>query len=232
MKRKSRESGESLLPPSITRNESSPADTPRPLRHRRGTSAERRTTKQHVPMSSTVVCSPKMIPAITPISTTAPPRTSPLLTPMIPLHPPPEMLTPIAGTPVSPPETAQGLHKRTRSATYDSHVTRTPSVGHAKEDYFSIRTRQPSMSDETPTPGPVSAGGVHGGAGAKSEPPSTPNTPGGIMGRLKVFGKMGRRPASESASPNLGDITPTIAAVSPMEVSDLSCDGQPLILAD
>lgn len=222
MKRKSRESGESLLPPSISRNDASPAETPRPLRHRRGTSAERRTTKPHIPMSSTVVCSPKMIPAITPISTTAPPRTSPLLTPMIPLHPPPDMLTPIAGSPVPPTEPPQGSHKRTRSATYDSHITRTPSMGHAKEDYFTIRTRQASMSDEMPTPGPLSAGGVQGGAGAKSEPPSTPNTPGGLMGRLKVFGKMGKRPASESASPILEDATPTIATVSPIEVSCLS----------
>ncbi|KAH6904034.1 hypothetical protein BKA70DRAFT_1299328 [Coprinopsis sp. MPI-PUGE-AT-0042] len=202
MKRKSRESGESLLPPpSISRNESSPADTPRPLRHRRGTSSERRATKQHIPMSSTVVCSPKMIPAITPISTAAPPRTSPLLTPMIPLHPPPDMLTPIAGSPAPPSEGVQGSHQRTRSATFDSHLSRTPSMGQAKEDYFSIRTRQPSMSDETPTPGPVSAGGVQGAAGAKSEPPSTPSTPGGLMGRLK------------SASPILGDTTPTIAAI-------------------
>jgi len=74
-------------------------------------------------------------------------------------------------------------------------------------DYFSLRTRRPSATAVT-TPDDFS--GWSGPNTAKATPtlenpvPSTPNTPGGIMGRLRAFGKTGRRQTSELGSTTSG----------------------------
>ncbi|EAU81628.2 hypothetical protein CC1G_02644 [Coprinopsis cinerea okayama7 len=211
---------ESVLPPSISRvTHEASLESHRKLRHRRTHSIESsRKGSKHIPMSSTVINSPKMIPAVAPVPATALPRSSPLLTPMIPLHPPKEALPPITQSPLPSPANEMApttpFHQRTRSGTVDGSIVRTPSTGPPKEDYFSIR-RQSSTAgpDETPTamslPTPT--------ANAKIEPPPTPSTPSGLMGRLKSFGKMGKRPVSDSASPVLGAVTPTLDTVNPVE---------------
>ncbi|TFK19214.1 WD40 repeat-like protein [Coprinopsis marcescibilis] len=198
---------EMMLPPSISRGDPPSPESTRKLRHRYTSSSDSpRKSSRYVPMSSTVVCSPKMIPVAAPTSINTLPRSSPLLSPMIPLHPPKDHITqsPILGQDQGLP---LPLHQRTRSGTMDGSMNRTPSSGPAKEDYFSIRTRQPSTHGGDDTPMPT----------AKTEP-ATPGTPsGGLMGRLKILGKMGKRPVSESASPVLGAATPTLGALSSSE---------------
>lgn len=115
--------------------------------------------------STTVVRSRNIIPAIPPTSP-PPTRTSPLLTPMIPLHAKEDS------------ESNHG-HRRLRSATLD-HTD--GLVGHGSGDQGSSRTRQPSVFDESP----VSSG----------------NGTGGLMGRLRQFGRIPqKRPVSEVVIP-------------------------------
>ena len=115
--------------------------------------------------SSTVVRSPNIIPAIPP-ATPPPMRTSPLLTPMIPLH---------AKEDIEP----NNGHRRLRSATLDHTES---LVGQGLGDQGPSRTRQPSVSDESPV--------------------SNVNGTGGLMGRLRQFGRTPqKRPVSEVVVP-------------------------------
>ncbi|RDB19018.1 hypothetical protein Hypma_014361 [Hypsizygus marmoreus] len=155
--------------------------------------------------STTVVHSPKMIPALPPA--TAPIRGSPLLTPMIPLH----IHDMSASLPVLASSDATPMPRRIRAATVDSTtdalVGVTPSASTASSDYFSLRTRQPSLLG-TASPAPDDFSGW-GGPGKTD--PQTPSTPGGLMGRLKNFGKMAgksQRPVSEVTTSMSGSVGP------------------------
>ncbi|KAF5335676.1 hypothetical protein D9611_009691 [Ephemerocybe angulata] len=215
-------SKDGFLPPSVTRGADRthvpPPESPRKPRHRPSSSVDSNRRRSRNGSSSTaVIHSPKMIPAIPPVITSFP-RSSPLLTPLIPLIPAKEMLPPILQSPVASPGEANpqtpsaSNHQRSRSGTVDGYVTRTPSTGAGtvKDDYFTLRTRQQSLPvigfDETPaTPGTP-----------RAEPP-TPSTPGGLMGRLKNFGKIAKRPVSDAASPTLGALTPTAETLAAFE---------------
>ncbi|KAF9552075.1 WD40 repeat-like protein [Agrocybe pediades] len=163
--------------------------------------------------SGTVICSPHMIPAVPPAVSPIV-RSSPLLTPLIPLYPSRDMHTPhLPPIPQSPPATSEttptpGFHQRMRSGTVDGSTTPaapllTPSTG--KDDYFSSRARQQGGGV------PGSPDDFSGWSNATPKPePQTPSTPGGLMGRLRNFGKMGRRPVSDiPSSANPGTTTPT-----------------------
>ncbi|KAF5393440.1 hypothetical protein D9757_000632 [Collybiopsis confluens] len=136
--------------------------------------------------SSTVVSSSKMIPAVPPtILGTA--RSSPLLTPMIPLNVSKENTMPLPAIPQSPlvnSTDATPMPRRLRSGTLESsNQTSTGPSG----DYFSVPIRRPSITSSTP-----------------DEVAQTPMTPsGGLMGRLKTFGR-NKKLATELNTPNLG----------------------------
>lgn len=251
-------SGEIMLPPSITRTSgAAPAErtqlpgapqppspeSPRKLRHRNTASTDSpRKASRHIPQSSTVVCSPKMIPIVAPIPSSALPRTSPLLTPMIPLLPHKDGLSTIPQSPLPTPLVSEPLsiltnivsRQRSRSITGDGasggtgsgSIVRTPSANAGTgSDYFAMRTRHISTTgDETPTATHAAVGVVAGTPQPplKTEQPQvpptpTPSTPSGLMGRLKILGKMGKRPVSGTASPGMDAITPTLGTANLLE---------------
>jgi WD repeat-containing protein 48 len=210
------------LPPSVTRNEHdrtpTASDSPRKTRHRPSASLDstgrRRSRHNLSPQSAAVVNSPKMIPAVPPVITNFP-RSSPLLTPLIPIIPAKEMLPTITQSPMASPiaentpaTPSAPTHQRSRSGTVDGSFARTPSTG-AGNDYFTLRTRQQSLSGSEDTPQ---------APGTPKAEPQTPSTPGGFMGRLKSFGKIAKRPVSDTASPILGAMTPTAETIAASEV--------------
>ncbi|KAF9035234.1 hypothetical protein BJ165DRAFT_1355739 [Panaeolus papilionaceus] len=144
---------------------------------------------RHRTTASTVICSLNMVPAISPQA----PLTSsvPLAVPLIPLPAQPDML------PMSPLDTstssARPKHQRTRSGTIDNGLSPT-TPGTSPSEYFTGRTRQPSLSTATP------ADENSGWSGSKAAEPPTPSTPSGLMGKLRNIGKFGRRPPSDTTT--------------------------------
>ena len=178
-----------------------------------------RNQAKQTPSSTTVICSPHMIPAVAPkFSSIA--RSPPLLTPAIPLHlNVRDTLSILPSIPQSPAAnfdvtSTPGSHQRRPSGTTDGIVTAglTPS----KEDYFSIRARQQggvlTPSDD-----------FSGWAGPNKMDPQTPSTPTGLIGRLKSFGKITRRPISDPPNPSLvGLVTPSDETPTQSEVREPS----------
>lgn len=176
--------------------------------------------------SSTVISSPNMIPATHP-HVIAPVRSSPLLTPLIPLHTlngirenanfsvlPPIPQSPPAQSDVTP--TPGAYQRRARSGTIDGVISSggaaTSVTGGAKEDYFSARTRQPQSGV------PASPDDFSGWTGPNKAEPATPSTPSGLMGRLRNLGKIGKRPVSDV--PTVSNIiTPTTETPNPSDAS-------------
>ena len=160
--------------------------------------------------SSTVISSANMIPAIapSPISSATPTtRSSPLLTPLIPLHPlskdkAPKLVTPqlsLGGNDAPP------MLKHTRSLTANDGTQSKPVFNTTGAgDYHTMRTRHSNAS-------PVVVGPPdepkHDGVA-----PQTPLTPGGgLMGRLKQFGKVsGRKGSSEVDSASKPTVVPEL----------------------
>ncbi|KAJ7252791.1 hypothetical protein B0H12DRAFT_1233874 [Mycena haematopus] len=180
------------------------SDTSASSRHRRPSLTTEPTSRpSRRASSSTVVCAPKMLPAVPPaVASTAPQGTSPLLTPLIPLYGRPSSssgpgLLPMPSIPGSP---AIGLNDATPMPTSIQPQRRTRTgtletgVGKDKEDYFGSRARHPSIQGGTPDD---FSGWGGPGAGAHN----TPSTPTGLMGRLKSFGKLKR--AADVATPTL-----------------------------
>lgn len=177
--------------------------------------------KAKVVPSSSIILSPKIVPALPPTAA-LPIRSSPLLTPMIPIHAKETNLSALSPIPQSPfvdSNDVTPMPQRLRSSTMDStlsHGNSTPSAAVGKDEgYFSIRTRQPSLPGAVPqTPDDPAWNGP-----GKAEPP-TPVTPGGLMGRLKYFGKISsKRPTSDpSSSPVIGAVVPASDSASPSEV--------------
>ncbi|KAG5647852.1 hypothetical protein DXG03_007776 [Asterophora parasitica] len=182
---------ESILVPSLGRiNRDS--STPQPSRK-----------SSTVFASGVVVHSPTMIPTLAP--TAAPPtRASPLLTPLIPLYlkeatlpsiPQSSFVSSNDATPMPLP-----IARRGRSITDEGET----SFNNSHTDYLAIRTRQPSL----PGAGAATLDDFSGGQG-KTDALQTPVTPGGgLMGRLKNFGKTKRPPSEAASSPVIGPSVP------------------------
>jgi WD repeat-containing protein 48 len=178
-----------------------------------------RNQAKQTPNSTTVICSLHMIPAVAPkFSSIA--RSPPLLTPAIPLHPNVrDTLSILPSIPQSPAAnfdvtSTPGSHQRRPSGTTDGIVTAglTPS----KEDYFSIRARQQGGALTSPDD-------FSGWAGPNKMDPQTPSTPSGLIGRLKSFGKITRRPISDPPNPSLvGLVTPSDETPTQSEVREPS----------
>jgi WD repeat-containing protein 48 len=136
-----------------------------------------------------------MIPAVAPmVSPTA--RSSPLLTPLIPLHYPwrdtisafssiPQSPMPLDITPTAISVANQRIH--------DGPASSLPTPSALKEDYFVARTRLQSMQG-------IPSDDFSGWSGPIRQEPPTPSTPSGIMGRLKNFGKLTKKPANDVVS--------------------------------
>ncbi|KAJ7155376.1 hypothetical protein C8R43DRAFT_1234971 [Mycena crocata] len=152
--------------------------------------------------NSTVVCSSKMVPAVSPAVSSAPQGTSPLLTPMIPLYVRPKEHIAMPSIPQSP---AVGNNdatpmpqpqRRVRTGTLESGAG---GKDRDSTDYFNMRTRQVSMQGGVAPSAPDDFSGWGGpGTGTGAQTPSTPT---GLMGRLKSFGKLKR--AADIATPSL-----------------------------
>ncbi|KAH7889662.1 hypothetical protein F5I97DRAFT_1996070 [Phlebopus sp. FC_14] len=183
-------------------------------------------TLSRVLISTAVISSPNALPAVVPPPSTAI-KSSPLLTPMIPLNamkvaqplstitqsrPPTEDRTPMPR-----PIVTQGLEIPPPSATRDT-------------DYFSSPIRRPSTASTALSDGDFSGWGGPGSPPRQppeSSMPLSPNSPsgGGFMGRLKNFGKgSSRKAVSDTAtgSPmmtSFGNVTDTTTVPEEPEAS-------------
>lgn len=187
------------LPPSLSRTSSQDVLDHKGRLGSPSSSESHRHQSRRPSGSTTVVWSPTMIPAVSPtVSTTT--RSSPLLTPLIPLHlQPRESLTILPSIPQSPAAASDAtvtpvFHQRARSGTLDGGVTPGLATPTVKDDYFSGRTRQPSAQSVIPG----SPDDFSGWTGPKQIEPQTPSTPSGLIGRLKNFGKAPKRPVSDN----------------------------------
>lgn len=148
---------------------------------------------------STVIASPGLVPAVTPTISGAAIRASPLMTPLIQLQSINKEggLSPIPQSPVGMNSggdaTPMPYPGGRRAATTDD--------SHRENDYFSLRSRQPSKTGVPATPDESGANA----SGVKTDGPMspTPQTPsaGGFMGRLK---KIGRAASSRGQSESSG----------------------------
>jgi len=139
-----------------------------------------------------------MIPAVAPKFSSVV-RSSPLLAPVIPLHPNvKDALSILPSIPQSPANfdaaPTPGNHQRRPSGTTDGIIT--AGLGSSKEDYFSVKGRPQGGA-------PTSPDDFSGWAGPNKMDPQTPTTPSGLIGRLKNFGKITRRPVSDPPSTSL-----------------------------
>jgi WD repeat-containing protein 48 len=145
----------------------------------------------------TVVASPGMVPAITPVlPSTA--RASPLLAPMISLQHVTKDIHPMPSIPQSPLPNVNNnditpMPRHLRSQSTDGQTTLPLNTSLTKEgDYFSVRVRQPSGPSKTPDELSAMGTAVTPSRQSSIHEPGlvqTPVTPGGFMGRLKNFGK-------------------------------------------
>ncbi|THU80037.1 WD40 repeat-like protein [Dendrothele bispora CBS 962.96] len=154
--------------------------------------------------SSLVISSHKMLPAVAPAVVSSA-RSSPLLTPMIPLH----MKDGLPAIPQSPNDATP--MPRARSGTLDSATT--PAPPSSKDlDYFSV-PRRPSIQNP-PTPDEFS------GWSGPGKSPETPMTPSGLMGRI-VKNFKGKKSATDTPStPAAGQVSTILEASSGPENSE------------
>ncbi|THH26331.1 hypothetical protein EUX98_g7852 [Antrodiella citrinella] len=140
-------------------------------------------------------------------------RSSPLLTPMIPIAAArrESLLSPIPQSPGSTDATPMARPQR-------SHTTDSSTSSGREGDYFSMRSRQPTSTTMT-TPDDFSGWGGPATSkltpapetpAAAPPPPSTPSTPStGFMNRFKVFGAKSKRHTTEfttsSGSSHIGE---------------------------
>ncbi|SJL07627.1 uncharacterized protein ARMOST_10977 [Armillaria ostoyae] len=181
--------------------------------------------RRSVRPSTTVIASSHMIPAVSP--TIASTCSSPLLSPLIPLHPigQESSITPsisqsssLAGNDDATPTPRILLHQRLRSTTIDSS-TPTGSSTPKEVDYFSVRRQISSQTSDE----------LSGWAAQRSEPVSqSPSTPGGFIGLFKNLGKS-KRPVSDvgpSTTPIHGVVAATTETQTP--VADRESPGEPI----
>ncbi|KAL0954529.1 hypothetical protein HGRIS_003496 [Hohenbuehelia grisea] len=192
--------------------------------------SSRRSTKS--PKITTVVSAADLTPALPPSEASSQSksvRSSPLITPLIPLHnlskdaaPGTIPLPPIPQSPpVNSSEPTPLPAGRLRSGTIDGGLATAPPTAMPQKDkdgdYFSIsRVRKGSIqgggAPATPDDfsgwgGPGKASATSNGASEGAVSASVPTTPGGLMGRLKNFGKSATKKVT-------GDVTssPVIGA--------------------
>jgi WD repeat-containing protein 48 len=175
---------------------------------------------------STVISSTRMIPAIAPSPTrsTAPTaRSSPLLAPLIPIHPVSKDAVPLPSIPHSPlgSHDATPMPRHARAQTADSGTQSSSAPATSKDDYFSMRVRQSSAGVSIPD----DFAGLSGSGKPDSTVPPTPLTPGaGLMGRLKSFsGKVSARKGSADVVPPSPTMGPALLSEAKAEVGLLSC---------
>ncbi|KAI0707436.1 hypothetical protein C8T65DRAFT_740369 [Cerioporus squamosus] len=197
----------------------SPNHNPNP-RSRSSSDVSSRSAVSQGPRGATIILSPNMLPAVSPSISTLP-RSSPLMTPMIPLYGGvrDSALSPIPQSPNTAEATPlpRGSRDVQKAETLSGPPSSFPPSGSGSSDYFSLRTRRPSVST-APTPDDFSGWGGKSTAPSTSAPEAglqTPSTPsmGSIMGRLKAFGKGTRRAASETPGPTTPGGTITAAPV-------------------
>lgn len=166
-----------------------------PERRRRSISDASRHSQPtvHSPRGTSIVSSPNMVPAMSPAISAAP-RT-PLLTPLIPINTGLRDSSALSPIPQSPSD-ATPMPMPQRSHTLDTATSSPPS-----SDYFSLRTRRTSISTAGSTTTPDEYGSWNKDAGLQT--PTTPSA-GGLMGRLKAFGKSTKRQASEAGASTPG----------------------------
>ncbi|GJE99806.1 WD40 repeat domain-containing protein [Phanerochaete sordida] len=173
--------------------------------------------------NSVVVTSPNMVPAVAP-GVTPSTRSSPLIPPMIPINTSLRETTALSPIPQSPLSNDNTPMPR-RSATIDhgSPATR-------ENDYFSLRGRRPSVSATPAVPIPPSPDdfGSWGAPPVKPHDPTTPSTPGGLMGRLKAFGKTPKRSATETPSTTTPGVNQGPESATPADVLQHSPPKTPL----
>ncbi|TFK51249.1 WD40 repeat-like protein [Heliocybe sulcata] len=161
------------------------------------TNSDASVTSARSPFSNSVLSSPGMLPALSPsVSTSA--RSSPLLTPMIQLHPlaKDSGLSPIPQSPTVASNDATPMPRP--KATAPSGLATAPPT--SSSDYFSLRTRQNSLTGGRPaTPDDFSGWGAPK-TSTDAVVPATPSTPsaGGFMGKLRHFGKSAKRSSETS----------------------------------
>ena len=152
--------------------------------------------------SATIILSPHMLPALTPNTDPSAARAAPLGAPMISLSSAVRdaPLSPIPQSPISNESTPIPISLPRRSATIDHGAPAS-----RENDYFSLRGARSSFS-QTPGPIPTSPDDFSSWGTPSLTPkpgdlqgPLTPSTPsaGGLMGRLRAFGKGGRRQTTE-----------------------------------
>lgn len=156
-----------------------------------------------------------MIPALAP-TVSGLIRSSPLLTPMIPLNVPKENALPLPAIPEPSIDDADAtpLPRRFRSGTLDSHQ------GAKDGDYFSAPTRRASLTASTPEEFSGWTGPGKGEAGLQTPTPMTPS--GGLMGRLKNFGKNKKAATDAISTPNTGNDTTLVEDATVLEVGILA----------
>ncbi|KAL1744090.1 hypothetical protein HDZ31DRAFT_39477 [Schizophyllum fasciatum] len=135
-----------------------------------------------------VTVAPNIVPALPPTLSPLATRSSPLITPMIPLG--------ALGAP-SPGESTPVPERHLRAVTSAEAIP-----GTREGDYFSVRARRPSTAvgavpmtpDETPRPTDI------------GRVPDTPTSPSGLMGRLKNLGKTTKK-GNDVTSPAPMEVT-------------------------
>ncbi|KAF5357720.1 hypothetical protein D9758_007423 [Tetrapyrgos nigripes] len=147
--------------------------------------------------SSVVISSPKMLPAVAPAVAMSS-RSSPLLTPMIPLN----IKDVLPAIPQSPND-ATPMPGRMRSGTWDSSITPTTNKD---IDYFSV-ARRPSVPSP-PTPDEFSGWSGPGIGKSPDSGQQTPITPSGIMGRIVKNFKGTKKSANDTpVTPAAGQVS-------------------------
>ncbi|KAJ4483357.1 hypothetical protein J3R30DRAFT_1767713 [Lentinula aciculospora] len=163
--------------------------------------------KRSARTSTAVISSSKMLQAVAP-TISGSTRSSPLLTPMIPLNIPKENALPLSAIPQLPTihsNDVTPMPRRHRSGTMDSLLQ--SATGAPKEgDYFSVPTRRPSITASTPDEFSAWNGSSKSEGGLQT--PMTPS--GGLMGRLKNFGKNKKSAADSVNTPSVGNDIPAV----------------------
>lgn len=185
--------------------------SPPPEQSRSSSDARRSPTQGR---STVVVTSPNMVPAVAP-GVTPSTRSSPLIPPMIPINSSLRESTALSPIPQSPLSNDNTPVPR-RSVTVDHAAPATRD-----NDYFSLRSRRPSVSATPAVPVPPSPDdfGSWGTPATKYDPNlPTPSTPGGLMGRLKAFGKTQKRSTTETPGAGTPGVNQATDAATPADV--------------
>lgn len=90
--------------------------------------------------------------------------------------------------------------------THDGPASGLPSPNILKDDYFAARTRKQSIQGNP-------SDDFSGWSGPVRQEPPTPSTPSGLMGRLKNFGKLTKKPANDALNISTPESTTAAAAV-------------------